>query len=239
MEVANRLDHRQRAAGEDSVRAAGDTVPEVHVEPTEAVRTVAVARAGHRVGDERDATAADVPDELGRVGSEVVAVEDHLDDDVVTRERDAGNAGIPVVERAHGVEEVRDGVHPEVEGGVRLECVRIRVTAGHRDAALVQQVDERVGAGQLGRQRDEPHRTGREQPLEQLGVGIAARRLGMRAQPRRGKKRPFEVGAEDVRAFEPFGISASAATSCSSGAVMKVGRYAVTPVSSIAWPATR
>ena len=117
----------------------------------------------------------------------------------LTRERHAGDAGIAVIERAHGVEEVRHGLHAEVEGGVRLGRVRIRVTAGDRDPAPMKEVDERAGAGELGRERDEPHGAGREQTLEQLGVGIAPRRLGVRAEPLRGEERPFEVRAEDVR----------------------------------------
>ena len=129
VEVANRLDHRQRAAGEHAVRAPGHSVSDLHLQPTEAVRAVAVARAGHRIGDERDAAAADGPDQLGRIGSEVNAVEDHLDDHVVARERHTCDAGIAVAERAHGVEEVGDGLHAEVEGRVRFGRVGIRVTA--------------------------------------------------------------------------------------------------------------
>ena len=138
---------------------------------------------------------------LGRIGSEVNAVEDHLDDHVIRESATPVDAGIAVAERAHGVEEVRDGLHAEVEGRVRLGRVRIRVAAGDRDSAPMQQVDKRAGAWELGRERDEPHRAGCEQALEQLGVGISARSLGMSAEPLRGEEGPLEVRAEDVRAL--------------------------------------
>ena len=84
------------------------------------------------------------------------------------------------LERPHRVEEVCDGAHAEVERLVRLACVRVRVSAGHRHPTPVQHGDEAVGSGELGSERDEPHGPRVEQALEQREIGIAASRLGMR-----------------------------------------------------------
>ena len=86
-------------------------------------------------------------------------------------------------------------------------------------------VDQRVGAGQLGRERHQPDRPAVEQPVEQGEVGVAARRGPVRAEPPRREERALEVHAEDARARRAsVGTSRSAASSCSSGEVISVGR---------------
>src|SRR3954463_10914774 len=101
VQVPHRVDHRQRAAGEHVVHAAGDAVAYLDLGAGEQVRAVAHACAGHGIRDEGDATGPGLrgggdaagprpPDELRGLGGEVHAVEDDLDDDVVARERCAG-----------------------------------------------------------------------------------------------------------------------------------------------------
>ena len=63
----------------------------------------------------------------------------------------------------------------------------------------LEQVDELQRSGQFGRQRHVGHRACREQPFEQLSVGIAPRGRGMRSQSGRRQEGAFEVDAEDAR----------------------------------------
>ena len=100
VQVPDRLDHRQRAAREHAVGAAGDAVAHVDLEAAQAVGAVADARAGDRVRDEGHAPAGGLPDELHRLGGEVDAVDDDLHDHVGPRERRAGDARVAMAERA-------------------------------------------------------------------------------------------------------------------------------------------
>ena len=116
-----------------------------------------------------------------------------------SRERRAGDARVAVAERPHRVEQVRDRADAAVEGGVRLLGGRVGVADGDGDPARVQQVDQLAGARQLGRERDEPHRPGGEDPLEQRRVGVAAGRRRVRAEAVRREERALDVRAEDPR----------------------------------------
>ena len=64
VQVPHRVDHRQHAAGEHAVRAADGAVADDDLEAAEAVGAVGHARAGDRVGDERDPSGGGAPDEL-------------------------------------------------------------------------------------------------------------------------------------------------------------------------------
>ena len=179
VQVPHRVDHGQHAAGEDAVAVApDDAVAHLDRDVAEAVRAVAAdARAGDCVGDEREAAAGRLPDHAHRVGGEVDAVEDDLDDHVGPGERRAGDARVAVGERAHRVEEVRDGAHAAVERRVRLLGARVGVAGRDGDPARDEQVDEVERPGQLGCQREEPDRPRREETLEQgRGPGRGARR---------------------------------------------------------------
>ena len=125
-------------------------------------------------------------------------VEDDLDDDVVPGEGGAGDPGVPVAERAHRVEEVRHRAHAGVEGGVGLVGRRVRVAARDGDLAPQQDLDERVGAGKLGCERDQADGPRVEQALEQFHVRISARGGRMDAEAQRGEERAFEMNAEDA-----------------------------------------
>ena len=191
----------------------------------EAVRAVGHARAGHRVGHERHAARCRVPDQAHGLRGQVHAVVDDLHDHVVARQRRSGDPGSRCS-----------------NGRIALKrCVTVRTPLSNAAFACSEvasewpqetvtpracsAVDQRVGAGQLGRERHDPHRPGREQALEQAEVGVAPRRRRMRAEPALGEERAFEVDAEDSRApRRRSGSPSMAATSSSSGVVISVGR---------------
>ncbi len=117
VQVAHRLDHRQQAAGEHAVVAAHRHRRGRRRRARRGVNSPSPsARSRDRVGDERDATRSRLPDEAHRVGGEVDAVDDDLDDDVGPGERRADEAGVAVLEGPHRVEEMGDGVDAAVEG---------------------------------------------------------------------------------------------------------------------------
>ena len=88
---------------------------------------------------------------------------------------------------AHRVEDVRDGADAAVEGRVRLLGARVAVPERDDDAALEEPVDQRVGAGELRRERHQPDRAAVEQPVEQREVGVAPRRGDVRAEAARAR----------------------------------------------------
>src|SRR5919106_2303245 len=199
VEVMDRLDHRERASGELAARAAGHTVDDLDLEPAQPVRAVREAGARHRVGDERDAAGGRPPDNGGSLLREVDAVEDHLDDDVVSRERGAGDPWVAVPEGSHRVEEVRDRAHAGVEGGVRLGGGRVGMPARDRDLVAEERVDERVGARELRGESDEPDGPRGQEALEELPVGISTSVRPVDAEAPRREERPLEMGAQDAR----------------------------------------
>ena len=212
MQRPHRLDHGQDASGEHAVRAADGTVVHLDVERAEAgVGAVCAARRRDRVGDEGDPLARRAPDHRGGLGCEVDAVEDDADDDVVTGERRADDAGIAVAERPHRVEEVGDAVHAAVERRIRLLGGRVAVAERDGDPAREQAVDHLAGAGKLGGKRHQPHRPRVEQAVEQRHVGVTAGFRNMRAEAARREKRPFEVHAEDAR---PLALARNFAHRC-------------------------
>src|SRR5204862_1408726 len=95
---------------------------------------------------------------------------------------------VTVVERVQSVEEMWDGADAAVEGGVRLVGVGVAVTDGDDDPPRDEQVDELERSGQLGRERVQPDRAGREEALEQADV---------RVTPCRGRMRPEPLGRQE------------------------------------------
>ncbi len=141
MQVAHGLDHRERAAGERAGLAARDPVVDLHVEITQAVRAVVEPGSRDGIGHERDPALSCLPHHRRSDGRDVHPVEDQLHDDVGPRKRGAGDTRVAVVERTHGVEEVRHAPHAEVEGGVRLLGRGVRVTGGDGDLAPDEPLD--------------------------------------------------------------------------------------------------
>ena len=108
---------------------------DLDIEVAEPIRTVIEPGAGHGIGDERDPALSRLPDHGCRNRCDVHPVEDQLHDDVGSRERRSRDSGIAMVERTHGVEEVRHAPHAEIERDVRLLRGRVRVAARDRDLA--------------------------------------------------------------------------------------------------------
>ena len=165
-EVPDRLDHRQRAAREHAVVPADDAVADVDPDVAECVLAVPEPRAGDRIGHEREASGRDPPEQAHRVGIEMDAVHDHLEHDVRAHEGCTDDAGITMRERAHRVEDVRDGANPPVERRCRLGSRRVAVAERDRDAARLQEVDQPQRTGELGCQCQESHRACPEQAVE-------------------------------------------------------------------------
>ena len=181
-----------------------------------------------------------------RVAGDVMAVGDELHGHVVARERGEGEAGLARRRRPHRVEEVRDGADAAVERGVRLRRRRVGVAGG----------DERSRARSA--RRSAPPRRGApgarvtcatgpaaRSRSSRAAVGVAAVLGRVRAEPVRVQERALEVRARGTAARRaPLARASAAATDASaaghapsSAAVITVGRYAVTPVASIASPA--
>ena len=69
-------------------------------------------------------------------------------------------------------------------------------------------VDQLERAFELRSERHVRHRPGREEPLEQSAIRVAARGCGMGAEALRRQERPFEVGADHARPDRDIGDSA-------------------------------
>ena len=126
-----------------------------------------------------------------------------------------------------------------VEGAFGLGSGRVRVPTGDDDAALVQEVDEIERAFELGSEGHLGNRAGIEQPLEESAIGIASSRLRVSSQAL-GERNGPSRWAPSIRG--PIGSDGNrrrALTRSVSGAVMKVGWNAVTPVARSASPAWR
>ncbi len=174
MHVSHRVRHCQRATGQHPVFPPYDAVPNLDRHRAEGIRTVPEARAGDRVGHERHSVRRRRPREEHRLRRQMHAVDDHLQDHPGADQRRADDAGVTVAERSHRVEQVRDGARSAIEGRRRLHRSRVTVAARDRDAASDELVDELQRAGQLGRERDEPHRARVEEAVEQRRVRIPA-----------------------------------------------------------------
>ena len=135
MEIADGLDHGQRAPGKRAGRAARYTVLDLDIEVAKPIRTVSDPGAGHGIGDERDPALSCLPDHGCRNRCDVHPVEDQLHNHVGSCERRSRDSGIAMVERTHGVEEVRHAPHAEIERDVRLLRGRVGVAARDRDLA--------------------------------------------------------------------------------------------------------
>ena len=176
VQVAHRVDHRQRRARELPLRPAHDAAGRLDRAPAEHELPVAHARRGRRVGDQREAVRRRLPGDRHGVGRDVVQVHDHLHDDIGARERGDRDARIARRALAHRVEEVRDGRDTAVEGQVRLGGGRVGMPGRDGDPARDQLVDQLERAAQLRRQRDLRDRRRIEQPAQQRDVRSAQAR---------------------------------------------------------------
>jgi hypothetical protein len=200
-----RSQQRQRRADEPAVGVAGDAVVRVVLEPAQHVPAIGQAGRADAVGD---ADAALVAEDAVRPAHDVAA-----DVDVVAHELHGHVLRLvdgdertrrAVVERRHGVVEVRGVADAGVDGGARLLVRRVGVADGRDDAGATRRrtasrppsssgamvimrsapaVASRTSSNAL--RRDGPHAF-RRQPADAHGV----------------HERPLEVQPQQVRAAE-------------------------------------
>ena len=163
------------------------------------------AGAGGGVGDRQhavDALGAHRQPHHRRVDVEAVA--DHLARDLVVGEHGPGQAGRPVRQRRHAIEQVRRVAGPGGDPGLGLVERRRRMAERHPMAGADQPGDQIEGAVQFRRQRDQPHRGAMR--VDHLDDGSAVEfpvvPRGL-ARPRREPQarrrlRPVVVGVQEV-----------------------------------------
>ena len=200
VKVPHRFDHRQRAARQHAVLPADDSVTHLDSHLAERVRAVAEMCSRDCVGDERDTVRGRRPGEQDCLAREVHPVDDQLHDHVGACERGTHDSGVAMAEGTHRIEKVRHGADAAVERRVGFRRGRVAVAARDGDPTSHELVHELERPGKLGRNGDEPHGAGVEQPLEQRRVGVAARGGRVCAEAARREKRPLEMRAEDARA---------------------------------------
>src|SRR4029079_13803363 len=135
--------------------------------------------ARDRIGDERETTGCNAPEEPHDVRVEVDPVDDRLEDDGGAHERGAHDAGVAVRERSHRIEHVRHRADAAVERRMRFSGGGVRVTEGDDDAPTVKEVDEVERPGKLRRGGHQAYTARTEQPLEERRIGVAASRETM------------------------------------------------------------
>ena len=155
---------------------------------------------GRRVGDQHDPPRGSRPRGTHHVWGEVVPVDDQLHDHVAPGQRRAGHAGRPMVQPAHGVEQMGDRARPRVEPGMRLLGGRVGVPDRHQHAVGSQRGDHGERTRQLGGERHGDDRATAAPPGHLGGIGVTPVLRGVGAQPVRGQVRPLQVHAERLGA---------------------------------------
>jgi predicted RNA polymerase sigma factor len=197
--------HRRGRAGDRpgagrALGQAGHSPGHVHRLLAEVVLAVRHAGRRHRVGDEDDAA---VPrDQPDRHVVQVRPVGDRLTGDPPVGggvEQRARRARLPVVQRAHAVEQVGRVAGTGVDGGRGDLGGRVGVADSRDHAGRHRGTDQLGRPGQLGRDRDHAQvpAGGRAQPFEggQVRVDQVPGILG--AAPGRRQERPLQVNAVD------------------------------------------
>ena len=156
--VAHRLIEGQEAAGEQAV--IGARGPAGAFDCNAGHLIAPRGRRGRRggVGDKRCARAGRRADQLEGERMDVHAVGYQRDVETPIDERDAGESGRLMVQGGHRVEDVRDKPRAGVDRGVCDLAAGAGVSERNGDAAFAEPGYELERPGQLGGDRDEPHR---------------------------------------------------------------------------------
>ncbi len=193
--------HGQDAAGDGAAPEARYAAVGEDGSGGEAVLAGRGAGGGDGVGDEADAVGAEHPKgEPDHLRVDVQAVGYEAAHDARVGEGRAGEARIPVVHRAHGVEEVGRAGHPAVEGAVGELEARVRMPRRDDRPAARGQIHELPGALQLRGERHHADRSEVEEVGEHPGFGGQDVRGGVGAALFQVHERAFEVDAEYLRA---------------------------------------
>ena len=157
---------------------------------------------------------------------DVHAVDDQADPDPIVREGDADQSGLAVMQRGHGVEQVRHPPHAGVDAGLGLSRGGAGVTGGHHHPAIDQGADHVEGAGQFRGQGDDRDPGVRRPAGDRVHVRRSQAVDRMGAAMGGSEERPLEVQSE--RRGE-HGIVRQSARPCvegGHGAVTDIGRRA-------------
>ena len=111
-------------------------------------------------------------------------------------ERGGDDSGIPMVQRAHRVEQMREHPRAGVDAGIGLLEGRVGMADGNDHVARGEFANRVECAGQLGRQRDQSKRAHREHSLEGVAMRLEIKR-GMRAEAVRRDERAFKMHPEN------------------------------------------
>ncbi|MEY9215384.1 hypothetical protein ABH917_004830 [Thermobifida halotolerans] len=163
------------------------------------------------------------------------AVVDQLHHHPVVGERRHHRPGVPVVDRAHLVEQVRGHGGSGVEGGAGPVVVGVGVAHGRDHAFGHGRADQVERAREFGRERD--HRdvspAGREDPPELGRVRAAQERRVVRPAPAGSQVRALQVDSGQITGFAQFGQCRHLAQRLLGGGGHQAahqGRHAVPPV---------
>ena len=221
-----------------AVLAADDVVGDDDLDLAERVRSVAETRAGDRVGDERDAgrppRATGAARCRGRDGRRRRSPGRRRR----TRRARRRRRRVAVRERAHRVEDVGHRADAPVERGVGLVGGRVRWPSETMMPRASRRSTRSSAPGSSG--ASVTSRTGPASSSRSSSASSGSRRAPRRCVPSRrgGEERPFEVRRRGsaARASVPGRLDARRARAPRE--VISVGRYAVTPVSRSASPAS-
>ena len=231
---AGRGCRRQPARGIDrgaQVDAGRDHVGDGRVQPQPGAGDRAVGPAGQAERVDRDLLAAEVVRPRRHAGGRDGVGDQHdparrrrerepadrCGDVVQVGDQPAGqprvgqalpdHPGFPVVQRAHGVEQVGDQPGAGVRGGLGLLGGGVAVPDADQHAGVDQAADRGQRTGPLGRQRVHPQQPGRglDQRLDRLRGGVAQQRRVVRAVPGGRQERTLDVHAEHPGAAEVGG----------------------------------
>ncbi len=196
-EIAQRLIHRQRAAGERAVGEAHAAQALRHALAAEPVFAVGHAGGRRAVGHH-----VQPRDRAQRRADRARVHVQQIGDDLRVfgvRERRADDAGIAVMQRRHRVEQVREAARAVLERGDRVVVRAERMAELHAHAARGHLRDDLDVPGDLRRERDHADRRDR-QILQHLVERRGHRRVRLSAELAGIDVRAFEMHAEHARA---------------------------------------
>ena len=156
-EVGESAIEREDAAGEDAT-GCGATVLDLDRESTKLVFAVGHAGGCHRIRHE-DGTlrAFRPPPEADNFGFGMDAIANQLGEQVVVCQNCAENAGVAMIERAHGIERVGCAHRAGSDGSAGFASGGVGVTDRHTHPARSGVSGKFGGFGKLGRKRHQPH----------------------------------------------------------------------------------
>ncbi|MPM65275.1 hypothetical protein SDC9_112170 [bioreactor metagenome] len=198
----------ERAAGDrPATGEPRDTVADLDLERPELVVAVVTAGGGHRIRDQDEPAGLEPGDVADDRGVQVHAVGDDLDDHLRSLQQRHDQAGLAVMDRAFGIEQVSGDPRPGVDREVGVGVRRVGVPRGDDDTGLDEVTDSGLAAEPFDGQRDHPDRAlpGGEQPVE-----VTAQRIGEQVgvvgpAMQLGQPGPLQVDAHQFPVADQWG----------------------------------